>query len=147
MYKTILVYLDSAERAEATISHVEELAQSFDSDVVLTQVVLPPSTYLNPWSASGEDESSMLDAEVMLARWRGRLVERGIGTRVSVLPGYDSVAETIVAHARAARIDLILMPRRLNTDLLGWSAEGVTEEVMRSAHCDVLIAKELEPVW
>lgn len=120
----------------------------FDSHVILTQVVVSDTSSGNRWAGAFADEAPVMDAETMLARWRGKLMEQGVGTHVSVLPGYDSVAETIVAHARAHRIDLIVMPRQLNPDLLGWSAEGVTEEVIRSAPCDVLIAREEEEeIW
>lgn len=148
MYKNILVYLDNPIQADTTIEQVEELANTFDSHVILTQVVVPEPMGGNPWAGAFMDEAPAMDAEAMLARWRARLLEQGIGTHVSILPGYDSVAETIVAHARAHHIDLIVMPRQLNPDLLGWSAEGVTEQVVRSAPCDVLVARdgeELDP--
>ena len=149
MYKTIMVYLDNPRVAETTLQHVEELANHFDSNVILTQVVVPQPTYYGGWAgAIAEDDTAMMDAETMLSPWRGKLAEHGIGARVSVLPGYDSIAETIVAHARAHRIDLIVLPSQLNHDLLGWSAEGVTEAIIRSAPCPVLIAPETEDeVW
>jgi nucleotide-binding universal stress UspA family protein len=142
MYKNILVYLDDPKAAETTIGQVEELANHFESHVILTQVVVPDATEVNRWAGAFIDEAPALDAESMLVRWRAKLAEHGVGAHVSVLPGYDSVAETIVAHARAHRIDLIVMPKQLNTEKLGWSAEGVTEAVMRSAPCDVLVARE-----
>ncbi len=142
MYKNILVYLDDPNHAGSTIEQVEELASTFDSHVILAQVVVPEPMGGNPWAGTFMDEAPAMDAEAMLARWRARLLEQGVGTHVSVLPGYDSVAETIVAHARAHHIDLIVMPPHLNIDLLGWSAEGVTEQVVRSAPCDVLVARD-----
>ena len=142
MYKNILVYLDNPEAAETTIGQVEELANHFDSHIILTQVVAPESNGVNRWAGAFDAEAPAMDAESMLARWRAKLAEHGVGAHVSVLPGYDSVAETIIAHARAHRIDLIVMPRQLNTELLGWSAEGVTEQVIRTAPCDVLVARE-----
>lgn len=144
MYKNIMVYLDNPQVAESTIEQVETLANMFDSNVVLTQVVVSDSGWANQWAGAFVEEAPAMDAESMLARWRGKLMEHGVGAHVSILPGYDSVAETIVAHARAHRIDLIVMPRQLNQTLLGWSAEGVTEQVVRNAPCDVLIARDQE---
>jgi nucleotide-binding universal stress UspA family protein len=144
MYKTIMVYLDNPDAAKATIEHVGELANQFDSSVILAQVVMPEPSAVNRWAGAFLDEAPSMNAESMLVNWRAKLLENGIGAHVSVLPGYDSVAETIVNHARAHHIDLIVMPRQLNQDLLGWSAEGVTEQVVRSAPCDVLIARDSE---
>ena len=43
MYKTILVPLDGSKRAERVLSHMEELAQRCEAEVVLFTVAEPPS--------------------------------------------------------------------------------------------------------
>ena len=43
MYKKILVPLDGSKRAEAILPHVEEMAHRFEAEVILLQVVEPPS--------------------------------------------------------------------------------------------------------
>jgi len=42
MYKTILVPLDGSKRAEKILRHVEQLAFSYDANVVFLQVLRPP---------------------------------------------------------------------------------------------------------
>ncbi len=147
MYKTILAYIDDPKMAEVTVDRASGLARAFDSDVILAQVVVPQPTMANPWSGGYEDTGAMRDAEGMLAPWRGQLMQQGIGVHVSILQGYDSVAATLREHCRATHTDLVLLPARLNADLLGWSAEGVVEEIIRSAPSDVLIVHEPEPEW
>ncbi|MFN8485173.1 MAG: universal stress protein [Anaerolineae bacterium] len=147
MYKTILAYIDDPKMAQATVERITDLAGAFDSEVILAQVVVPEPTMANPWSGGFEDTSAVRDAEGMLAPWRGQLMQQGIGAHVSVLQGYDSVAATLREHCRATHTDLMLLPARLNADLLGWSAEGVVEDIIRTAPSDVLIVREPEPEW
>jgi len=147
MYKTILAYIDDPQMAQATVERVTGLARAFDSEVILAQVVVPQPTMANRWGDTYEDAGAMRDAEGMLARWRGQLMQQGIGVHVSILHGYDSVAATLREHARATHTDLMLLPAHLNADLLGWAAEGAVEDIIRSAPADVLIVREPDPEW
>ena len=54
MYKTILVPLDGSKRAEAILSHVEQLAQRYTAKVIFLQVVQPFATFLESDTASAD---------------------------------------------------------------------------------------------
>ena len=113
MYKTILVPLDGSERAEAILPHVEPLALSLKSTVILLYVDGTDNLML------GRDE--VVDVNDFLEKRRARIKEKraylqdivdrwrpvGIDARISI--GRGSVVAGILDTAEREKVDLVAM--------------------------------------
>lgn len=113
MYKTILVPLDGSERAEAILPHVESLALSLKSIVILLYVDGTENMML------GRDE--VVDVNDFLEKRRARIKEKraylqnivdrwrpvGIDARISI--GRGSVVAGILDTAEGEKADLVAM--------------------------------------
>jgi nucleotide-binding universal stress UspA family protein len=113
MYKTLLVPLDGSERAEAILPHVEPLALSLKSMVVLLYVDGSDNLML------GRDE--VVDVNDFLEKRRTRIKEKraylqtivdrwrpvGIDARISI--GRGSVVAGILDTAEREKVDLVAM--------------------------------------
>lgn len=111
MYKTILVPLDGSKRAEAILSHVEELSKLYNSEVIFLQVIEPPPLIIG---AEGdvtlhqqEIERWTREAESYLSAIQGKFREKGIKSSGNVLHG--PVVETIIKVAEQKNTDLIAL--------------------------------------
>lgn len=109
MYKKILVPLDGSPRGEAILPQVEDLAQTFEAEIILTQVVEPM-----PFRAGSTDtlESEMHalkirenDALQYLAAKAGELRHKGFRAQSYVM--YGGVVDAIVKLADTEGADLI----------------------------------------
>jgi nucleotide-binding universal stress UspA family protein len=138
MYKTVLVPLDGSNRAEAILSHVEELAQRYQARVILLQVVEPM-----PRSVVGLDGTYMMlrdefeqrtaKAAAYLDSVRGGFREKGIETRTRVVSG--PVVDAIIRAAEREGADLIAMASHgrsgLSQVFYGSVAAGVLHRIDR----------------
>lgn len=112
MYKTILVPLDGSRRAERILSHVEELARSHDSKLVLLRVVEPVLDGVGTAGAPAEFyldsiRRQISEAETYLAALNGELRKRGLQVRTLVETG--PVVSTINSVAAREAADLVAM--------------------------------------
>ncbi|WP_319525003.1 universal stress protein [uncultured Desulfosarcina sp.] len=113
MYKTILVPLDGSERAEAILPHVEPLALTLKSDVVLLYVDGTDNLML------GRDE--VVDINDFLEKRRARIKEkraylqnivdhwRPVGIDARICIGRGSVVAGILDMAEQEKADLVAM--------------------------------------
>jgi nucleotide-binding universal stress UspA family protein len=138
MYKKILVPLDGSPRAEAIMSHVEELASCYGAIVVLLQIVEPAIAYTSPYDTYPElnmDQAvrRTADADAYLSGWAERLAEKGIET-VS-RNEHGPVVMTILDVAADEDVDLIAMASHGRTGLsrvfYGSVSAGVLHRVDR----------------
>ncbi|MFC1859489.1 universal stress protein [Thermodesulfobacteriota bacterium] len=118
MYKTILIPLDGSKRAERILKHAENLAQRFQSKLILIQVVRPPEItsadpsgmvlyYKEANQCIEQADQCIKQAESYLAALKGEFREKGIETRTHVLIG--PVVKTIIDLAEREAVDLIAM--------------------------------------
>jgi nucleotide-binding universal stress UspA family protein len=135
MYKTILVPLDGSKRAEAILPHVENLAMCYQAKVIFLQVAERPPIIDggNPVPDLIEYKQHLRAAETYLAARQGEFREKGIETKILVVPG-ATVAE-IIAAAEREGADLIAMASHGRTGLArvfyGSVAAGVLHRVDR----------------
>jgi nucleotide-binding universal stress UspA family protein len=135
MYKTILVPLDGSKRAEAILPHVENLATCYQAKVIFLQVAERPPIIDggNPVPDLIEYKQHLRAAETYLAARQGEFREKGIETKILVVPG-ATVAE-IIAAAEREGADLIAMASHGRTGLArvfyGSVAAGVLHRVDR----------------
>ncbi len=139
MYKRILVPLDSSERAEAILPHVEALCGAHAATVHLLHVIEP--TALTPSAPGGsgvavswmrETYEDLMDkmrdlALEYLSSVQSRLAEKGLNCEMLVEIG--PVTERIIATAEERDVDLIALASHgrtgLSTVFFGSIAAGV----------------------
>lgn len=138
MYKKILVPLDGSKRAEAILSHVEELALRYGAKVILLQieedVVMLGHVYAIDFSKFEEEQAQRRKkAELYLAGVAGEFREKKISTKKVVSPG--SVVRSIIDAAEREEADLIAMASHgrggLSRAFYGSVAAGVLQRIDR----------------
>jgi nucleotide-binding universal stress UspA family protein len=137
MYKTILVPLDGSKRAEAILSHVEELSTLYDSRIIFLQVVEPPPLIVGPEGDIAlhqkEIERWEKQANSYLSAIEGEFQEKGIKTKKHVMHG--PVVEAIIKVAEQEGADLIALASHgrsgLSKVFYGSVAAGVLNRIDR----------------
>jgi len=137
MYKTILVPLDGSKRAEAILSHIEELSTLYHARVIFLQVVEPPPLIVGPEGDIAlhqrEIERWAKQAESYLSALQGEFQAKGINTKKHVING--PVVEAIIRIAEEEGADLIALASHGRSGLLqvfyGSVAAGVLHRIDR----------------
>ena len=137
MYNTILIPLDGSKRAEAILSHVEDLAGRYGATVILLCVVEPvpfATGYEPSYVVLREDfERRTKEAESYLAGLQGEFREKGIQARTSVVSG--PVVDAIIKAAEREGADLIALASHgrsgLSQVFYGSVAAGVLHRIDR----------------
>ena len=144
MYKIILIPLDGSKRAERILRHAENLAQSFQSKLILIQVVRPPDIASADHSGMvlfnketdqciEQADQRIKQAESYLTALKGEFREKGIEARTHVLIG--PVVKSIIDLAEREAVDLIAMTSHGRSGLArvfyGSVAAGILQAVNR----------------
>lgn len=138
MYKKILVPLDGSDRAEAILSHVEDLASCYGATVIFLQVVEPSIVYASPYDAYPEigiDEANRRReaADAYLEKLEEGFQEKGIQTKRRIEHG--TVVLTVLEVAASEEVDLIAMASHGRTGLArvfyGSVAAGILHRIDR----------------
>lgn len=140
MYQKILVPLDGSVRAEAVLPHVEELAFSFQAEMILLQVVEPVFIYtdvhgyVQDQTLEGYRRQALIQqSETYLKALEGEFEEKNISVKTFVEEG--PVVGTIIGVAEREDADLIAMASHGRTGLAhvfyGSVAAGVLHRVDR----------------
>ena len=137
MYKTILVPLDGSKRAEAILSHIEELSTLYNARIIFLQVVEPPPLIVGPEGDIAlhqqEIERWEKQAHSNLSAVEGEFQEKGIKTKKYVIHG--PVVEAIIKVAEQEGADLIALASHgrsgLSKVFYGSIAAGVLQRIDR----------------
>ncbi len=142
---TVMITLDGSEVAEEALEPAFEIAQAFDSRVILISLVREltsgETAYLER-QETGLGSQVELRAESYLQEIAGRLPWPNGGMKIVVEKG--SAASGILDHAERAGVDLIAMATHGRTGLKRWIYGSVSEKVLRGASCSVLICRPPE---
>lgn len=147
MYERVLVALDGSQISEEVLPHARAFASKFGSQLLLTRV--NPALTSSTAAAAPPQDPTMVHrmeheaAEAHLARLADEL--RGEGFTVDINVPTGRPADEIVELAKKSNIDLIAMTthgRGLGRLLFG----SVSTEVLRRAHCAVLLIRVDESV-
>lgn len=136
MYATILVPLDGSVRAEKILPHVEQMALSFGSRVILLRVVEPIVTVSSAdvfVPATDSFSAKLEQAQVYLNDLKKKLQEKRIDAESRVIG--STIVDAICETAEHEKVDLIAMASHGRTGaarvFYGSVAAGVLHRVDR----------------
>lgn len=133
MVRRILVPLDLSPLGEAKLPVVQEYARAFDADVLLLHV-LPPKA-VEPDVVLPTEASARAYLDVIVA---GMIAA---GVRAAPLIRTGPTAASIVEEAAAQQADLIVLGANVRPVLRTVVLGSIADEVVRSAHCPVLLVR------
>jgi len=142
MYKKILVPLDGSELAKMALDQAEKLAKTFDSEIILFQVVPFMPIYGSPELVTPliVDEKQKEAAERYLANLSEELKKRGLRVAATVRTG-QQVAVEIIDFAKEVGADLIIMCTHGRSGISRWVMGSVTLKVLTRAETPILLIR------
>lgn len=146
MFKHLLVTLDGSPRAEAVIPHAMDIAKAMGAEITLLRVVDAANSDWGERGAIGKAltvtsiKSTYVDqATSYLRRVAEQVGQSGITAHAMVKHG--QAAKVIVATAKEADADAIVMAthsrRGINRVMFG----SVAEEVLHESHLPILLVR------
>ena len=147
-FKRILVPLDGSPLAEKALPLAISLAQKYQSQIILLQVlkffVLPhcPRQQLLPDEVIETYRPSYQEANSYLQAWQRLLCKQGldIGIRLQGTSPNQNLAAVIASQ----ETDLIVMATHGRSGLARWLFGSIADQVVRRSHCPVLLVRENE---
>jgi nucleotide-binding universal stress UspA family protein len=145
MYKKILVPLDGSELAKNALFEAEKLAKTFDSELILFQVVPFVPIYGSPELVTPLiiDEKQKAAAEAYLAGLANDLKQRGFQVRTMVKTGQQVPAE-IIDFAKESGAELIVMSTHGRSGFTRWFVGSVAHRVLTRAESPILLLRSKE---
>ena len=140
MYKKILVPLDGSELAKKALDHADKLAEAFDAEIILLQVVPFMPIYGAPELVTPfvVDEKQKEVAEGYLTNLAEELKKRGFNVTAKVKTGMQ-VAEEIIDFAKESGVDLIVMSTHGHSGITRWVLGSVAHKVLTRAETPILL--------
>jgi nucleotide-binding universal stress UspA family protein len=140
MYKKILVPLDGSELAKKALDEAEKLAKTFDSEIILIQVVHFLPIYGSPELVTPliVDEKQKESAEKYLTNLTEELKKRGLKATCVVRTG-QQVAVEIIDFAKESGIELIVMCTHGRSGITRWVLGSVAHKVLTRAETPILL--------
>jgi nucleotide-binding universal stress UspA family protein len=152
VYNKILVPLDGSKLAEEVLSHVQDLAQRYGSEVILIQVVPPLSKLVmeteavsmgearaGPEAATAVAKAEREKAHSYLESTAKRLRDEGVRVRAEILTG--EAGDAVVAYAQSEVVDLIAMSTHGRSGLGRLVYGSVADHVLRHTGAPVLLIR------
>jgi len=142
MYKKILVPLDGSELARMALDQAEKLAKTFDSEIILFQVVPFMPIYGSPELVTPliVDEKQKEAAERYLANVGEELKKRDLRVAAMVRTG-QQVAVEIIDFAKEVGADLIIMCTHGRSGISRWVMGSVALKVLTRAETPILLIR------
>ena len=144
----VLITLDGSTLAEQALEPGLEIARRLDARVTLFQValVVPAATDVIYQMETMERSvgeylasSTMDHARLYLDAVAQRLADSGVQVATEVTDGF--AAQQIVDYSTSHDVDLICMATHGRTGLRRWAYGSVTEKVLRSGKCSLLVVR------
>lgn len=143
MYKRILVPMDGSPVAEAVLPHVKPLAQAFDTEVVLLQVIVEPAEAFavrsSPLSQPKSVRKIQTQTKSYLKKVCAKLEKDGV--RATYLIREGGVPETIIEVANFMEADVIAMSTHGHSPTRLFLLGSVTYQVVRHSPLPVLVIR------
>jgi nucleotide-binding universal stress UspA family protein len=140
MYKKILVPLDGSELAEKALEHAEKLAETFDAEIILFQVLPFMPVYGSPeWVMPLiVDDKQKEAAETYLTNLAEEIKIRGHKVTAMVKTG-QQVAVEIIDFAKKSGVDLIVMCTHGRSGITLWVLGSIAHKVLTRAETPILL--------
>jgi nucleotide-binding universal stress UspA family protein len=142
MYRKILVPLDGSKAAECVFEPVRHVATP-GSEVVLLGVAAKKhydQLVQEPSLAACLDEELTRESDAYLADVAARLALPGVTVTRCVLAEQGALGALVVAFAREAKVDLVVVSAHGVTGLLGRFMGSMAEKIVHKAGVPVLVA-------
>jgi len=143
MYKRILVPLDGSPSSEAVFTHVKPLAQAFNTELVLLQVLLEPteefSVPISPLAPPKAIRKLQTKTRTYLKKVCAKLEQEGINTTYLIRQG--GISETILEVAKTMQADLIAMSTHGHSRTRLFLLGSVTYQVVRHSPLPMLVIR------
>jgi nucleotide-binding universal stress UspA family protein len=141
MYKRILLPLDGSPLAEQALPHAIAIAERFQSELILLQVLVPlprAPTTTEATVLRAEEATAVLVREY-LKRVAASVQEHSITVQVITIEGRPHFQ--ILQYAETNQVDMIVMCSRGQSGLSRWMIGSVADRVMRGANVPVLLVR------
>jgi nucleotide-binding universal stress UspA family protein len=130
----------SLDAVDCLIEHADWYREKPSVELLTVHLPVPKLPRMNLVVGKNQIESYYREeGEAMLAGARKKLDAAGIGYKATILVG--PVAETIVAHAKKARCDLIFIGTHGRTAAAGMLLGSIATKVMHISTIPVLLVK------
>ncbi len=144
--QTVLVPVDGSPGGAVALGTAVGLAKATGAALKLIEVVVPIARYIYSdfgWGGAvyvdpAWDEDALASARIYVAGITARLRTAGVSVDGDV-DFAPLVADTIVSHAESAPADLIVMSTQALTGPARALLGSVADDVVRHAHCPVLL--------
>jgi len=132
--------LDGSELAEKALDHAEKLAETFDAEVILLQVVPFMPIYGAPEFVVPfvVDEKQKEAAEKYLTRLAEELKKKGLKVAAKVRIGMQVAAE-IIDFAKESGAGLIVMCTHGRSGITRWVLGSIAQKVLTRAETPILL--------
>ena len=141
MYNRILLPLDGSPLAEQALPHTIAIAERFQSELILLQVLIPLPRVPTTTDAAilRAEKATDVHAREYLESLAVSVEEHGITVQVITLEGRPHFQ--ILQYAETNQADLIVMCSRGQSGLSRWMIGSVADRVMRGADVPVLLVR------
>ena len=139
MYKRILLPLDGSNLAEQAIPYAVAQAKSFQSELILLQVLemLPKDRHLSGAVVKDGFELTNKFAREYLGKVAVHINEDDLSVQVAIAEGRPHVE--IIHFAEKNKVDLIVICTRGQSGISRWLMGSVADRVVRGANMPVLV--------
>jgi nucleotide-binding universal stress UspA family protein len=147
MFEKILVPLDGSPFAERALGPALALAQEGQGEVILLSVPYTKQIVVEDWDNYGLDQSLEQSQQELIEYLEGLKAKKAhpaLKLRTIVTAGDE--AGVIVDTALTEEIDLIVMATHGRSGFSRWMLGSITEKVLRTAPCPVLVIREDKPL-
>ncbi|UCH37972.1 MAG: universal stress protein [Candidatus Bathyarchaeota archaeon] len=150
LFKRLLVPIDGSQYANSAIKTAIKIAEKFDSTITLLHISslatsLPLDMYQRTSSITQEDITKFIASsrEAGFAILdRGRQLVEDAGIRVKTLFKEGHIVQEIMTVTKGDRFDLIILGAKGISHIAELSIGSVSEKVVRTVPCAVLVIKE-----
>jgi nucleotide-binding universal stress UspA family protein len=144
-FARILVPLDGSDLAEEALSIAVQLAEKFNSHVILLRVLdIPMPEMPSPYPEERWTHEAMQytyrQAQIYLDERMQVLVDKGLSARIVLRE--ESPAEEILLVASTEKVDLIVMTSHGMGGASLWPSGSVAAKVMQMSPCPVLLVRK-----
>lgn len=140
--KTIVALVDLSDLTFKVLKQAHKLAKAFDSQVIILHVVPKEPVMVDVGIVAQtilQDPSPELiqHHHAQLLEMRDSLVKFGVHTTVQQLPGAS--VDRVLEETQKLQADLIILGSHHHSTIYNLLIGSVTEDVLKRAHCPVLV--------